>query len=417
MIGIKDIHKITTQEIRDAFIVFLFILPMISLWLFPASLEARFTIVLFGYFPFYLLDVCYIIFPFLAKFKSNKGDIRKASYFLLFQFIAALLSFFINEYSDFRLVLWSNMHYFIAMFFTLFYPFSKYQVRIAVYCFSIAFIVLFAQLVLYSTGVLSAPIEIEHEYAGVARISTTVGAATGTGVIMFMLGGIVFYAFEKTKLKYWILLFWTISVFVTISRGPSLALVLFVIYFIYKEILNSHKKFRTIFRLAISFVFLTVLLNFSGFLAPLLERSSQSAGGDITSGRGEMVDMGVRIFSLYPVWGIGIGNAFCSKTLFDIDYVRTYPLAPHNYYILTLIEQGVVGFILFMLTLFFLLKQLPIRFCSLSAVLLITVLVLFNTEAIFVNSEFIFLLAFILNVCIYSGNPRFVESELRRCDT
>ena len=405
MIQTKNIRSVSLQEIRDIFIVFLFIFPMITRWLFPASVEERFTFFLFDYFPFYLIDICYLLFPFFATFKKNTGYLRTCFYLLILQFIVVLLNVFFVEYSDFRFVLWSNMSYFFAMFFILFYSFSKYQIRIASFFLFVVFVMLLIQIVLYSTGILSYSLDLSNnEYAGVSRISTTIGAATGTSVIMFMLGGVVFYLFENTKMKYLILLLWAISVFLTVSRGASFAFILFILYFIYKELINSDEKERTIFQLILSFFLIGVILYVSGFITPLVERNNVLAGEDATTGRGDILKECIDVFISSPVWGVGIGNVYCTKELMVLpDFIRTHPLAPHNYYILTLIEQGIVGFLLFLSTMYFLLRKLPYLSCSLCAVLIITMLVLFNTEAIFVNSEFIFLFAFMLNICMYSA--------------
>ena len=405
MIQIKNIRSVSQQEIRDAFIVFLFIFPMITRWLFPVTIEERFTILLFDYFPFYLIDACYLLFPFFAKFKKSTGHLQIGFYLLMLQFIVVLLNLFFVEYSDFRFVLWSNMSYFFAMLFILFYSFSKYQIRIASFCLSGAFVLLLMQIVLYSTGVLSYSLDLSNnEYAGVSRISTTIGAATGTSVIMFMLGGVAFRLFENTKMKYLVLLLWAVSVFLTVSRGASFAFILFILYFIYKELINSDEKERTIFQLILSFFLIGVILYVSGFITPLVERNNVLAGEDATTGRGDILKECIDVFISSPVWGVGIGNVYCTKELMVLpDFIRTHPLAPHNYYILTLIEQGIVGFLLFLSTMYFLLRKLPYLSCSLCAVLIITMLVLFNTEAIFVNSEFIFLFAFMLNICMYSA--------------
>lgn len=403
MIQIKKIRSVSLQEIRDIFIVFLFIFPMITRWLFPASVEERFTFFLFDYFPFYSIDICYLLFPFFAKFKKNTGHYRTCFYLLMLQFIVVLLNVFFVEYSDFRFVLWCNMSYFLAMLFILFYSFSKYQIRIASFCLFIVFVILLIQIVLYSTGILSYSLDLStNEYAGISRISTTIGAATGTSVIMFMLGGVVFYLFEETKMKYLILLLWAISVFLTVSRGASLAFVLFILYFVYKELVNSEEKKRTILQLVLSFLLIGTILHTSGFITPLVERNSILAEEDATTGRGDILKECIDIFFTSPVWGVGVGNVYCTKDLMALpDFIRTHPLATHNYYILTLMEQGVVGFLLFFLTMYFLLRRLPYLSCSLCAVLIITMLVLFNTEAIFVNSEFMFLFAFMLNICMY----------------
>lgn len=418
MIRIKNIQQLSLQDVQDTFIVLLFVFPMITRWLFPISLEGRFTIFLLGYFPFYLFDLCYILFPFFAKFKKNAGHIRLSFYLLMLQFIVVLLNLFFVEYSDFRFVFWGNIYYFIAMFFILFYSFSKSQIRVAGFCLFIAFIILLIQIVLYSTGILSYSLDLSnHEYAGVSRISTTIGAATGTSVIMFMLGGVAFYLFEGTKMKYLVLLLWAMSVFLTVSRAASFAFILFIIYFMYKEVMNSDAKKRTMFQLIISFFLIGAILYVSGFITPLIERSSIVAGEDATTGRGDIIEECIEVFSSSPIWGVGLGNVYCAKDLMALpDFIRTYPLAPHNYYILTLIEQGLIGFLLFLLTMFFLLRKLPYLSCSLCAVLIITMLVLFNTEAIFVNSEFIFLLAFILNICIYSVKNNSSPSSVDRLE-
>lgn len=410
----RKIESVNVKEVREAFTVFLFVFPMVTRWLFSASMEARLTIMLFDFFPFYPVDICYLLFPFFATFRKRTATVSICLCFLLLQLVSVCVGFFMHDYTDFRLVIWGNMHYFVAMIFAFYFPFSEKQIRVAGIILLFAFILLTVQILLYSTGILSHSVEISHhEYAGISRISTTIGAATGTGVIMFMLGGLVFYLYERTKWKYLVLLLWGTSVFLTISRGPSLSFMLFILYFLCKEISISKTKLRTFSRLMVSFLLLGAILYFSGFITPLLERSvSMTEEENITSGREGVFITGFRIFMSNPVWGVGHGNVFCAKdlTLYS-ELMPTHPLATHNYYILNLIEHGIVGFTFFILTLFFLLKKLPYVSCSLCAVLLITMLILFNTEAIFLDSEFIFLIAFIASLCIHYTNTDHAPSH------
>ena len=399
---------------REAIAAYLFIFPVLSKLIFPASIEAIFSFMLFDYFPCYFFDIFYIIYPFLAKKQPLHGAIRVASYILVLQFIFVVCGVFLNDYSDRYLLLWGNNYYFPALFFALNYPFTPYQIHLIKKPLLFCFLFLVIQIILLSTGVVSySPDIVDAEYAGMARVATSIGAPNGTSVAMFLLGGLVFYLYEKSSLKYPILFFWATGVFLTVSRAASIAVVVSYIYFLYKEIYNSKKKAKTSFILILASVVILFALFKTGYIAPLLERTTgiNDSGADVTSGRTTIFQVALKLAYIHPIWGVGFGNVYCTTSLSSAAYTSAYNFAPHNLFILTLVEQGIVGFVLFVAFYLTVLTHISYNKNILSIVLLLTTLVLFNAETIIINCEYMYLISMVINISMNKPEEYVPEEE------
>lgn len=74
------------------------------------------------------------------------------------------------------------------------------------------------------------------------------------------------------------------------------------------------------------------------------ERGEEGSGS--LRARLQLLDVGLRMFVDHPITGVGIGNF---RWVSVVDYQNTRPSALHNSYLLTMVEGGVVLFVLYML--------------------------------------------------------------------
>ncbi len=250
-------------------------------------------------------------------------------------------------------------------------------------------------MVLYSTGILEYSLDITsgYEIGGVYRISTTAGAATGTAGLIFLIGCLVFYLYGKTFSGYSALIITALSLLLLISRGAIAAFGLFSLLYFWNDIRKSFKKFFiTVFLLG---VIITSIYKI-GLFDPLLTRiEAQTYENYLFSGRDVLIESTLSAVdkSQSYLFGVGSGNVYSSKDVKILNVKSKYSGAPHNSFVLIYAEQGVIGvflFGIFWLILLFTIRKNKTLFYT----LLSFVIVLFNTETVFiVDSEYVFLLS------------------------
>lgn len=385
---------IKKESLKDILVVVFLITPLISRWLLPSGIEVNLTKSIF-YIPFYVPNILLLFFVVSAK--RNKKDKNLKLIFglhLLFSIVGIL----IGEYTDKIAFLFSGTYYFYAIFFALNYRITDNQKTILKRLLLFTLLILSLEVILYSTGILIYSLDITPGYdtAGIYRISTTVGGATGTAGLVFLLGCIVFYLYGRTFFGYFALILITVTVLLLISRGSIAALLLFSFLYFWNNIRKSLKSFLTTVSLLAATI---VILNNIGLFDPIISRMEMlSYDNNFSTGRDVLIESSLSSLSESGnyFFGVGTGNIFPSKDIRILDIKPTYLGAPHNSYVLAYAEQGVFGFILFLIfwiVLLFSVRHNKIIFYS----LLSFIVILFNTETVFlVDSEFVFLLSILI---------------------
>jgi len=383
---------------KDFFVVFFLIFPIISRWLLPSSLEYGLTKSILN-IPIFLPNILFIFFIFIAK--RNRRNHRLKIIFLL-HFFVAIVGIIINEYTDKLAFIVSGMNYFYAIFLALFYRITESQKLILRKVLFITLLILFLEVILYSTGVLTYSLDITsgYEFGGIYRISTTVAAATGTAGLIFLLGCLVLYMYGKTFLGYLSFILTSISIFLLISRGAIAALILFALLYFWNDVRRSFKKF--VVAILLLGAFITIMYNMALFDPFISRMEILNYEGDLSTGRVERIEHSLSAIneSGNYLFGVGTGNVFFSKDFKILNLKRKYPGSPHNSYVLTYIEQGLFGILFFIL--FWILLLHTIRHNkSLFYTLISFVAILFNTETVFiVESEFVFFLSVVIMLAL-----------------
>ncbi|HHX70480.1 MAG TPA: O-antigen ligase family protein [Gallicola sp.] len=395
---------------KDVFVVSLLILPIMSRWLLPSSIETPLTKSIQN-IPFYLPNILIFIFLLFAL-KNNRNIHLKLVFWIHFLFFT--IGVLVNEYTDKLAFIFSGTYYFYAIFIALHYRLSSNQKIILKRFLFISLLLLFIQVVLYSTGILEYSLDITsgYEIGGVYRISTTVGAATGTAGLIFLIGCLVFYLYGKTFSGYSALIITALSLLLLISRGAIAAFGLFSLLYFWNDIRKSFKKFFiTVFLLG---VIITSIYKI-GLFDPLLTRiEAQTYENNLYSGRDVLIESTLSTVdkSSSYLFGVGTGNIYPSKDVKILNIKSKYPGAPHNSFVLIFAEQGIFGLLLFGIfwsVLLFTIKKNKTLFYT----LLSFVVVLFNTETVFiVDSEYVFLLSIAIMMAL-DKSPNIQKSNIK----
>lgn len=380
---------------KEKLSICLFILPFVSRWIFPVSIENVFTISIFS-FPIYIFDLMYLFFPFIAKSNISKKDIY-VFFLLLLYFGVGLLGHVTFSSYPAIFILLTNQPIIFALLLVIIYPFNKRQILFVKNIFITSFIILAAQIIFGSLGIVNFGTAPDHDIAGVFRISTTIGAATGTGVVMVLLGGLIVSVYLKGLKRLLFILLLISCVLLTISRGSSIALFLFLLVFLYKELRYSKNRLSII----LGFTFVIIFFAYMGLLDPILQRMDNQKG-DMTTGRDVIFEKALFLIKNNLSVGIGFNNVFPEKSLlFSHGFKAAHYIPAHNYYLIVLAESGIIGFLLLISVFSILLLRMNHRKSLIFYLLLITHLVLMNVEGVLLWKEYAFMLAFLYSIGIY----------------
>ncbi len=372
------------------------VLPMASRWLIPASLEKALTPFLFGFLPLYLPDLLLLLFWFWGHPRHALGDLKAL---FLFQCAAAATGLLLNTYSDKPLSAFCNLHYFAAVALFLWRRPSPVQLQVLRLPLTGVLLLLAVEILLYSVGTLQYDLDITGvEYGAVSRIRTTIGAATGSSLILLLLGAVAFALWKDSPWRFALLPLWVAPIFMLVSKGAILALALAAAWNLARRIVRGRHKIRHLLLAG----FAVALLWRSGLLVPMWERIQLEGYSDVAtlaSQRDLRIQDSLAVFRENPLFGVGLGNVFGSKEYRYDGPPETYQGAPHNVFVLVLVEQGLLGLLAFLSLWGRILWRAPGRDTLLHSVLCMSVLVCFNTEAIvMVDSEYLFLLMLALMV-------------------
>ena len=244
-------------------------------------------------------------------------------------------------------------------------------------------------------------VQSDFDYAGIFRISTSVGAATGTAIVLCILGIIInSYLDISKKLKMTLLGLFTISIFFTISRGGILTWVVYLCMIGYYNLYRkSYFKQKLLFISIFTISF--YLFNYMGVFEPIKQRYIDMSSQDISAGREDVQKRAFKLFTSTSGVGIGSGQLYPDKSLNAI-IKSPYRMAPHNTYLLILVELGIFGAILFSFFILYVLFHLDYR-TAISRMLVVIMIINLNTEGVFLNAEFYAIIALFI-MCSLNTN-------------
>ena len=380
------------------------VMPMILHWILPAGIETKLYRHLFG-ITFFIPDFLYTLYLFLYNPKKQENyqylNPKRRKILLGFAFIIIELTLLITTLKgitySFDLLINNLSFIWLSLLFLLF-PLSPNQIQLTKPFFVTALCILIAEVIIYSLGIMTyktaAGAALKgQDYDGIMRISTTIGAATGTAVIIGLLGAVVLCTYQwssKSKII-WIIAI-SIGVYFTMTRGTSLIWTLFIIYYFYINFLKGVNKTTKLRYISIGII-LVLLFYSAGGMDPILNRvDHMEKSGDAGSGRESKWIKSMKMIEESAPWGYGLGQVQPEKAI-EMQYKTPHHFAPHNVYTLISIELGYWGIIIFILFIFFIMSGTYYK-SSLAVYLWLLWLINSNTESFILESESMALIMF-----------------------
>jgi len=258
--------------LRDHIFVYLLIFPIVTRWLFLDTWETALTFSVIDY-PLFLPELSFLFLPFFYTGKTV--NYNRLVWLAIIGLGYNLFTCLINPISTPYLNFIGGSDFYLTTLIVALFPISSRHIKIIRWPFLIVLILIGLQIILFSLGILKyAGLEDRHQYGEIIRISTTVGAATGTSAIIFMLSAICYYCFNDQKyLQIFILVFGTITIAFTLSRGGILAQILFLSYLFYDHL----KPFSTrkLKQLLSAMLLMRELIFLKVFMSALPDQKSQ----------------------------------------------------------------------------------------------------------------------------------------------
>jgi O-antigen ligase len=184
-------------------------------------------------------------------------------------------------------------------------------------------------------------------------------------------------------------------------------LILFYFFFVFiqkKEVKNNKKQkiYKTLGALVL-FLIIPIALNKIGILDSISSRNESLEYGnrDVSNGRFDRWISGLEFFKESPILGNGANSVTMHKRARYMDVDSKDLFSPHNTFVLILMERGIVGFFVFLVILFQLIRPIRIRGTSIiKLTILIAVFISMNTEIVYVFIEFSGLLFILWNLSL-----------------
>lgn len=390
----------TYHEIVPSFLV----LPMISHWILPAGIEMNLYTSILSV-PFYLPNLFYLIY--ILSYPCIKEEMF-GSIFSRYWVLVCCFLFWITytlttllNYAEPLLPIIFNAYPIVWLApIMLLWPLSGRQLQSTKYIMVFALLFICAEIFLYATGILTYRSESTgvllkgQEYAGgIMRISTTIGAATGTSVIVAWLGILCFSLYDfPSPVKWSLLVISIIAVFYTVSRGSIVVIAMYTMYYVYTNYLKGSSLKVKIASIAVTFAIIAGLYNISVFDA--IKDRNEQLKKNVYTGRDRHIENSLKIIEDSKGLGVGAAMMFPEKSI-QKAVVPSKREASHNVLLIVAGETGIVGLFSFLGIILLMLFNAD-RNHSLYVFLWLALLINFNTEGVISMSEFIALYLFML---------------------
>lgn len=409
---------------KKYFIPTIFVLPMILHWILPWGTELKFYASIGGitFFTPDILYVFYLVWYNTTSHSHRRIPMHRRAYLVLLSAVIVIYAWIVLVTKDVGYIpdlIINNLSFVWLSLIFLLAPLSRQQIMLTKPIMVAALVILVAEVLLFSLGILhytsaSGNTLRGHDFGGAMRISTTVAAATGTAVVIGLLGAIVCTIYDFTKRdRIAVMLLTSLGVYFTMSRGTSLLWTIYMIYFFYRQFFKHVSAVRKM-RALLGAVAVVSIFYLAGGFNPIINRYEHMKNSrDASAGRDEKFSTSMSMINKSMPFGYGLGQVMPEKAI-ESNHDTPHHFAPHNVYTLIAIELGVVGLALFVLFLLLLMSGISYK-APLSVYIVLAMLINFNTESFVLDSECMALLLFaIMSVTKYVYSPKLYAIECRR---
>lgn len=353
--------------------------PVIAKIILPSSLEKLLEVQFFGV-PVFLPNLLCI--PFFLFSEKNHAD-KKLKIIFWFQFLFMLIGFFLFGKESFPFLLAGNFYYYILLLglYCRIDIFERYWINRFL---ALSLLILGSEVFLMGLGLVKGfgavvVAEEAQEFGDFFRVATTAGAATGTAVHLYMLTVICILLSDSAKWRFLFFAFGLSATFLTVSRGGAAAFFMYFLLWLYYKI-KEGKRNRS--KIIIGAFATMALLYAVGVFNPIIERMElKDQDGTMLESREDRASTALMYYKQgdSKLFGLGMTSLFRSSEVRHMGYENV--VAPHNSYVQTLCEQGILG--LCLMVLFWLVFMIRNRFCKPIMISMIPLLlVLWNTESV-----------------------------------
>jgi len=390
---------------RDRLGSFVYVLivmgPVLLRWVLPESIEMSWTINFFGwavFVPEFLWLIIFFYWISKNKWRSNK-------YF----FCACLMLYIVvvialnSKHNDLLLRFPGLFDIFFPLLFFFVIRFERKDYESALVILMLVYMYIVLQVFLYSYGFMNYEYTLSKVgYYGVERINTTIGASTGTAIILFLLMFalvLILNNINKQKLVFFVVSIGLVAVLITMSRGGVLAAFIFVFFYYYKVwVTRTGKSAYYLFLGGFGFIILFFVVNSIGLFEVFISRLDDAGRhSDFTSGRVGYIDYLLNVNHVGLFEGYGVSGFDIAKRFRYVDVQSLNLRSPHNMYILQLLEFGWLGMLMYILLLVLLMRYSGFhkKNTSIGIVYFILVfLVINNVESVMRDIEYGFFMVF-----------------------
>ena len=347
----RPIHRNSTKIGDKSFwVAFCLTFPVVAKIVLPSSLESLLEINIAG-IPLFLPNI--LLFVFFANSIKNHGDLGLKVIFGV-QVFFMLVGFLYNSYSrnPLAFLLAGNYYYYILLL-GLYGRINNMERYWVCRIYTITLIFLGVQVVLLGLGFIKGfgamvVADDAQQFGDFFRVGTTAGAATGTAAHLYMLTVICVILSESARWRYFLFAFGFTATLLTVTRGGAFAFFLYLLFWFYYKIKEKRggRKLKIIFCSVVAIA----ILYYIGVFNPLIERMTIKAQTEsMFESREDRSGVALQLYQRADskLLGVGIANIFRSTEMHHLGYDNV--AAPHNSYVQTLCEQGVIGLTLMIL--------------------------------------------------------------------
>ena len=334
---------------KSFWMAFCLTFPLVARVLFPSSFEVLLEVQVFGV-PVFLPTI--LLFLFLIGSIPNRENKGLKLIFWL-QIVFMLIGFFYNHYSQnpIAMLLAGNYYYYIVLI-GLYCRLNMQERYWVLRFYTVTLMILGFEVILLGLGIVKGfgakvVADDAQSFGDFFRASTTAGSATGTAAHLYLLTAICILLASNIRWRYFLFVFGFSTTILTVTRGASLAFMMYLLlYFIFKKKKKNGHRIKIIF---VSIAALSLLYAI-GVFKPLLERMTiKSQDETMLESREDRAATALIYYQMADskLLGVGIANLYRSTEIHHIGIENE--AAPHNSYIQTLCEQGIIGLVLFVL--------------------------------------------------------------------
>lgn len=386
---------------RSFWMAFCLTIPVVSKIILPSSFELLLEINFWGIPVF-----CPNLLPFFFFWGSVRNHGNKVLKFILFlQIVFMLIGFIYNQYNQksVALLLVGNYYYYaliLGLACRLTFQERYWVERI----YSFALFIIGLEVILLGLGIVEGfgekiVADEAQSFDDFFRVSTTAGAATGTAVHLYLLTVICILLSNSPKWRIALFVFGLSTTALTMSRGGVAAFLLyFVLWMFYKIKDNRNNRLKMVFGVLTAIA----LLYYVGVFNPLMKRIEiKTQDGTMMESREDRAEVALQIYDINAdskLLGLGHASLFRSPEMrhMGVDNV----VAPHNSYVQTLCEQGIIGLTLMLLFWFTFICINRFNKAILISILPL-LLVIWNTESVAITlSDYLISLAILLMLAL-----------------